>query len=134
MNDEFASAAAPLQEDRWISVELLLLGEVQEAGGRKTNIHVRLRDRDQSVIVALDWNVLKREAYPFTGEKLLRVSAERNERTKALRNLRLVEFVSYRPEFDETEFARMTEAGTQAWQDVPNAAAWVREQRGGSDA
>ena len=128
------TALRRVQEDRWIPIELLLLGQVQEAGGRKTNIHVRLRDQPQSVIVSLDWNVLEREAYPFTGEKLLRVAAERNERTKALRKLRLLEFVSYRPEFDEAAFARMTDAGTQAWHDVPDAAAWVREQRGGPDA
>lgn len=122
------------QEDRWIPVELVLLGSVLEAGGQKTNIHVRLRDRPQPVIVALDWNLLEREAYPFTGEKLLRVSAERNERTRTLRKLRLLEFVPYRPEFDEAAFARMTQAGAEAWRDVGDAAAWVREQRGGADA
>jgi hypothetical protein len=122
------------QDDRWIPVELMLLGNVLEAGGQKTNIHVRLRDRSQPVIVGIDWAQLEREPYPFTGEKLLRVSAERNERTRALRKLRLLEFVPYRPEYDEAAFARMTEAGTNAWQDIPDATAWVREQRGGPDA
>jgi len=122
------------QDDRWISVELMLLGRLLEAGGQKTNIHVRMRDQPQSVIVAVDWSQLEREPYPFSGEKLLRVSAERNERTRVLRKLHLLEFMPYRPEFDEAAFARMTEAGAKAWQDVPDAAAWVREQRGGQDA
>lgn len=123
-----------LVEDRWIPVELMLLGELREAGGEKANIHVRLRDQPKPVIVAVNWEQLARETLPFAGEKLLRVSAERNERTKMLRKLRLIEFVPYRPTFDEAAFARMTTAGADAWQDVPDAANWVREQRGGSDA
>ncbi|MBA4137561.1 MAG: hypothetical protein C0518_09620 [Opitutus sp.] len=116
-------------EDRWVPLELLLVGRVLEAGGAKTNIHVRLRDQPQSVIVAVDWNVLEREAFPFTGDKLLRVTAERNQRTRALRKLRLLEFVAYKPEFDEAAFTRMTTVGEKAWADVPDAAKWVREQR-----
>lgn len=116
-------------EDRWLPVELMLVGRVLEAGGAKTNIHVRLRDQPQPVIVAVDWNILEREAFPFTGDKLLRVAAERNQRTRALRRLRLIEFVAYQPEYDEAAFARMTAAGEKAWADVPDAAKWVREQR-----
>jgi hypothetical protein len=122
------------QADRWIAVELMLLGELREAGGEKANLHVRLRDQPQPVIVAVDWDLLKREPAPFAGEKLLRVSAERNERTKILRKLRLIEFVAYKSKFDEAAFARMTVAGAEAWREVPDAAAWVREQRGGGDA
>ena len=33
------------------------------------------------------------------------------------------------PDFDEAAFNRMTKAGAKAWADVPDAAAWVREQR-----
>lgn len=117
-------------EDRWVPVELLLLGEVREAGGEKTNIHVRLRDQKQIVIVGVSPEQLKAEAYPLFREKLLRVAAERNLRTKTLRKLRLLEFVTYKPEFDEAAFARMTEAGEKAWADVPDAAQWVRENRG----
>lgn len=117
-------------EDRWVPVELLLLGEVREAGGEKTNIHVRLRDQKESVIVAVSPDQLRAEPYPIFREKLLRVTAERNLRTRRLRKLRLLEFVTYKPEFDEAAFARMTAAGEKAWANVPDAAQWVRDQRG----
>jgi hypothetical protein len=116
-------------DDRWVAVELLLVGEVREAGGEKTNIHVRLHDQPKSIIVAVTPDQLKAEAYPLFREKLLRVAAERNLRTKVLRRLRLIEFVPYKPEFDAAAFARMTAAGKKAWADVPDAAQWVREQR-----
>jgi hypothetical protein len=117
-------------EDRWVPVELMLLGEVREAGGEKANIHGRLRDQAQPVIVAVSPDQLRAEAYPLFHEKLLKVAAERNLRTKQLRKLRLLEFVPYKPEFDEAAFTRMTEAGAKAWADVPDAAMWVRENRG----
>jgi hypothetical protein len=117
-------------DDRWVEVELLLLGEVREAGGEKTNIHVRLRDQKETVIVGVTPDQLRAEAYPIFREKLLRVKAERNLRTKRLRKLRLMEFVPYKPEFDEAAFARLTSAGATAWADIPDAAQWVREQRG----
>ena len=117
-------------DDRWVPVELLLLGEVREAGGEKTNLHIRLRDQKSPVIVAVSPEQLKAEPYPLFHEKVLRVAAERNLRTKTLRKLRLVEFVPYKPEFDEAAFARMTAAGAEAWTDVPDAAKWVRDQRG----
>ena len=122
------------QADRWIPVELMLLGELREAGGEKANIHIRLRDNPQPVIVAVNREQLASEAYPFANEKLLRVQAERNERTKQLRKLRLIEFVAYTPHFDAAAFDKMTAAGSKAWRDVPDASAWVRGQRGGADA
>lgn len=125
-----AHTALPrLTEDRWVPVELLLLGEVREAGGEKTNLHVRLRDQRQPVIVSVSPEQLKAEAYPLFHEKLLRVSVERNVRTKTLRKLRLLEFVPYKPVFDEAAFSRMTAAGEKAWADIPDASQWVRKQR-----
>jgi hypothetical protein len=117
-------------DDRWVPVELLLVGEVREAGGEKTNIHVRLHDQKQPVIVSVSPEQLRAEPYLLFNEKVLRVAAERNLRTKMLRRLRLLEFVPYKPEFDEAAFARMVAAGERAWSDVPDAAKWVRDQRG----
>lgn len=120
----------PAIEDRWVPAELLFLGEVREAGGVKTSIHVHLRDQPDPVIVGVSPEQLKAEPYLLFHEKLLRVSAERNLRTKTLRKIRLLEFVRYNPTFDAAAFLRMTAAGEKAWADVPDAAQWVREYRG----
>lgn len=118
-----------MNSDRWLPVELMLLGQLREAGGDKANLHVRQRDNPKPVIVAVDWTQLANEPLPFAGDKLMRVSAERNECTRQLRKLRLIKFVPYKPNFDEAAFAKMTEAGAKAWQVVPDATAWVRELR-----
>ena len=73
------------QDDRWVPTELMLLGQVLEAGGaQKPNVHVRLRDQPQPIIVDVPRELLEREQFPFSGEKLLRVAAERNERIDSL--------------------------------------------------
>jgi hypothetical protein len=40
----------------------------------------------------------------------------------------------YAPSYDEKELEAFIEVGTRVWADVPDAGAWVREQRGGGDA
>ncbi|MFT3780686.1 MAG: hypothetical protein QM790_01635 [Nibricoccus sp.] len=121
------------KEDVWIPTEATLLGRIVNAGGEDANIHVRLRDNPKPVIVWVDSELLEREAYPFSGEKLLRVTAERNGRTGELRNYRLIAFVRYTPAYDETAFQKMLAAGAEAWSDVNDPVAWVREQRGGEE-
>ena len=39
----------------------------------------------------------------------------------------------YAPSYDEEELEAFIEKGSRAWADVPDAAAWVRELRGGPD-
>lgn len=119
------------KEDVWIATEIMLLGKITNAGGEDANIHVRLRDNPKPVIVWVDLDLLEKEAYPFSGEKLLRVSAERNSRTGELRDYKLIAFLRYAPVFDEMAFQKMLVAGAEAWADVKDPVAWVREQRGG---
>ena len=60
------------------------------------------------------------------------MTGEKNLRTGELKKntIRLLDFVDYIPDFDESALNRFVEAGTEAWADVPDAAAWVRELRG----
>ena len=62
--------------------------------------------------------------------QLLRVKAEQHFKTGELRNVRLIEFVRYRPRFDQEALDRIAAEGAKAWADVPDAAQWVRELRG----
>jgi hypothetical protein len=50
-------------------------------------------------------------------------------------NVRMAEgsyIEDYSPGYDEAALDRFAEAGKKAWADVPDAAAWVRELRGGA--
>ena len=44
--------------------------------------------------------------------------------------MQLIAFEDYAPVYDEAALDRFTERGREAWRDVPDAVAWVRERRG----
>lgn len=117
----------------WVNVEKYLFGQVVDMGGaQKANVHLALEDTGQTVIVGATQDFLREQQTNRLYHKtLLRVQAEENTRTGALRNVRLIDFVEYDPQYDEQALEQFIEKGTKAWADVPNAAEWVRKLRGG---
>ncbi len=117
----------------WVKVEKYLFGVIENMGGaQKANLHLRLRDTKQTVIVNAAQDVLRDQSENrLYHETLLRVQAEQHFKTGKLQNIRLVAFEGYAPEFNEEEFSRFTTEGAAAWRDVPDASEWVRTQRGG---
>ena len=117
----------------WVKVEKYLFGTVTDMGGAtKANVHVRLDETGDVVIIGTDQGYLREQQQNRLYHKVLvRVSAEQHHKTGKLRRLRLRSFEDYEPHFDEAALTAFVTAGTRAWADVPDAAAWVREQRGG---
>lgn len=114
----------------WLAVEKYLHGQVSDLGGTQSNLHLRLADgRLQKIATSVD-QVLKLEQNLVYRTALLRVRAEEELSTGKLRNVRLLDFVDYRPQFDAEAFAAMTEKGRRAWADVPDATQWVEDLRG----
>ncbi len=118
----------------WVTVEKYLFGMIENMGGvQKANVHLRLRDTGQTVIVNTSQDRLRDQPENrLYRETLLRVRAEQHFKTGQLRNIHLVSFEDYAPSFNEDEFNRFTSEGVLAWRDVPDATEWVRRQRGGN--
>jgi hypothetical protein len=118
----------------WVTVEKYLFGVVEDMGGaQKANIHLRLRDTGQTVIVGASQDVLRDQPENRVyRQTLLRVIAEQHFKTGQLRNVRLLAFEDYAPSYDENALNAFADQGSQAWRDIPDAVAWVREQRGGT--
>lgn len=118
----------------WVKVEKYLFGTVVDMGGKqKANVHVRLADTNQTVIVGTHQDYLKEQRQNRLYHKvLMRVEAEQHSRTGQLRNLNLLSFEDYEPRYDAAALDRFAEIGRRAWADVPDAAAWVRQLRGGA--
>lgn len=120
-----------LIEGVWVSVEKYLHGRILDWGGKtKANIHLELEngktlkvDSSQNQIAQEEHNLVYRNA-------LLHVTAEENLVTGDLRNLRLLAFEQHQPAYDDDEFKRMVERGTQAWADVADSSAWLEALRG----
>ncbi len=117
----------------WVKVEKYLFGTVVDMGGvQKANVHIRMNDSGVVMLVGTNQGYLKDQAENRLYHKVLvRVEADQHSRTGQLRNLRLLSFEDYEPRYDEAAMNRFAEKGRQAWADVPDAAEWVRQLRGG---
>ncbi|MGO8930491.1 MAG: hypothetical protein ACLQU3_26800 [Limisphaerales bacterium] len=117
----------------WVAVEKYLFGQVVDMGGaQRANIHLKLERSGKTVIVGTSQGYLRDQVENRLYHKaLLQVRAEQHFRTGELRNVQLIAFVDYQPAYDEAALDRFAEQGAEAWADVPDAARWVRELRGG---
>jgi hypothetical protein len=117
----------------WVQAERYLLGTVTDMGGAgKANIHLRLDGSNQLIRIASNQDFLKENHNDRLYHRVVvRVKGEQHFQTGKMRNLRLIEFADYQPKFDPVAFEKFTAEGRKAWADVPDAASWVREVRGG---
>jgi hypothetical protein len=118
------------QEDTWVHVEKYLYGTVVDLGGSsKANVHLKLESGGVLTIASTQDLLAQEEQNRLYRPALLHVTAEENLLTTELRNLSLLAFETHKPSFDEDEFNRMVERGSQAWVDVPDASAWLETLR-----
>lgn len=119
-------------ENAWVAVEKYLTGKVVNAGGKQEpNVHLVLADTGESIKVdATEQQLAAEKENQLYKEVTVRVQAEQHLRTKALRNLRLVQFSPQSTEVDEQALCNLWEKGRKAWKDVASAAGWVESLRG----
>ena len=118
----------------WVTVEKYLFGTIMDMGGaQKANIHLRLKDTGQTIIInAAQAYLQELPDNRLYHQALVHVKAQQHYRTGALRAVQLIAIEDYAPTYDEAALDRFAEKGREAWRDVPDAVAWVRERRGGS--
>jgi hypothetical protein len=114
----------------WVSVEKYLQGQVTDLGGtNKANVHLKVAGGNVLTIAASQELLAAEEQNRLYRPAVLRVAAEENLATGALRNLSLLGFEPHAPGWNEDQFNQMVRKGTQAWADVP--ADWLDNLRGG---
>lgn len=119
-------------ENAWVSVEKYLAGKVVNAGGKQDpNVHLVLADTGETVrISATEQQLGAEKENQLYKDVTLRVQAEQHVRTKALREVRLIQFLAQASEADERALANLWEKGREAWRGVTSAADWVEALRG----
>jgi len=117
----------------WVAVEKYLFGEVVDMGGtQRANIHLKLDRGGKTLLVGAAQGYLRDQVENRLYHKvLLHVRAEQHYKTADLRNIQLIAFANYQPTYNEEALDRFAAKGEAAWADVPDAAQWVRETRGG---
>jgi hypothetical protein len=119
-------------ETAWVTVEKYLSGKVVNAGGKQDpNVHLVLADSGESVrISATEQQLGGEKENQLYKDVTLRVKAEQHIRSKALRDVRLIQFLTSTNEADEQALANLWKKGREAWRDVTSAAGWVESLRG----
>lgn len=117
----------------WVAVEKYLFGEIVDLGGtQKANVHLKLARGGKTLLVGASQGYLREQVENRLYHKaLLHVRAEQHFRTGDLRNIQLIAFVDYQPAYSEEALDRFAAKGAEAWANVPDAAQWVRDVRGG---
>jgi len=119
-------------QNEWVQVEEYVVGTLVDMGGAaEVNIHLRLPDK-RTIVVSTSEQYLRDQPKNYLYRKVqARILSEKNVKTGAYRNQQLLSIIGEAPSYDETELRTAIAKGTAAWADVPDAVAWVREQRGG---
>jgi hypothetical protein len=116
----------------WVAVEKYLFGSVEEMGGStNSNVHLRIPGMEKIVLVDSDKDSIKGRGVLYENV-LLHVRAKENAKTGELKDVKLLEFVDYKPQYDEAALDRFAEAGKAAWSNISDGDAWLRELRGDS--
>lgn len=120
------------EQVQWVNVERYLVGEITDWGGaQKPNIHLRLRNTRDTILVDATADQIRAQRENLVYHKaIVHVQAKQNPRNGELKDYRLIELRAFQPDVSEARLQELFDKGTEAWKDVPNASAWVNEQRG----
>lgn len=125
---------APLlhkQDNAWVKVERYLTGRITHIGGKKPNLHVRILENNEEVIVAASVDQLANEREnQIYKDRTIHVAAEQNLKTKELRDIRLLAVVPWDLTVDEESLSALWKKGRAAWADVASPSDWVEHLRG----
>jgi|GEM_PF-584984 len=123
---------SPRPQPIWVATEKYLNGIVTHAGGAtQPNLHIKMEGYPRAFTVSATRDQLK--GHSLSGlyeEHMLHVRGEERLDNGDLRNLQLVDFVDYQPEYDEAYLDSLIEKATKTWADIPDANAWLNDLRG----
>lgn len=115
----------------WAETEKYIVGKVMDIGGKtKPNLHLELENGKSIVISATQDQLASSSENSLYRSVIVHILAEENVITGKLRNLRLQNFDSFNPHFDEIEFETVVQKGTQAWKGISDHNAWLDQIRG----
>lgn len=117
----------------WVTTTVYLYGKIYEEGGlNKVNLHI-ITDRYGKLPVKAT------EEQLTTGEnKLFKVygvwaKGKQNISTGELKDLELIDFIKYQPDYDEIALQKQIKKASINWKSVNDKDVWLHEVRGGAN-
>lgn len=120
-----------LTQSDWVNTSLYLYGKIYEEGGlNKINLHI-LTDRYGKLTVNATETQLTEGDQKLFKIYGLWVKGKQNIATGQLKDLELIDYLKYQPEYDEVVLQKLIKKATPNWSLIKDKDEWLSEIRGG---
>lgn len=116
----------------YIETEFILYGKINEEGGNNPNFHILTKEYGKLIVSASEQQLLEGE------KRLFRVYGVRAKGKQNLADgkpfdLKLIDYITYNPNYDEQKLDLLIERASIKWNEIPNVDKWLQLIRGGAN-
>jgi hypothetical protein len=115
-----------------IDTEFVLYGKVNEEGGNNPNFHLLTKEYGKLVISASEQQLLEGEKRLFKVYGV-RAKGKQNLADGKPYDLKLIDYITYNPNYDEHKLDLLIERASLTWNVIPNVDSWLQQIRGGAN-
>lgn len=116
----------------YIETEFVLYGKVNEEGGNNPNFHLLTKDYGKLVVSASEEQLLEGEKRLFKVYGV-RAKGKQNLADGKPFDLKLIEYITYNPNYDEHKLDLLIQRASIKWNGIPNVDSWLQQIRGGAN-
>lgn len=115
----------------WVNTSLYLYGKIYEEGGlSKINLHILTDHYGKLTVNATEEQLTAGDQKLFKTYGLW-VKGKQNLSTGQLKDLELIDYLSYQPQYDEVVLQKLIKKATSNWSAVKDKDQWLSKIRGG---
>ena len=120
-------------QTEWINTSLYLYGKIYEEGGlNKVNLHI-LTERHGKLVVDATEEQLTSGTNKLFQTYGVWVKGKQNLQTGVLKDLSLIDFLTYQTEYDDIVLNKSIEKASKNWEKVKDIDGWLSDIRGGAN-
>lgn len=116
----------------YIETEFVLYGKVNEEGGNNPNFHLLSKEYGKLVISATEHQLLEGEKRLFKVYGV-RARGKQNLSDSKPFDLKLIDYITYNPNYDEHKLDLLIERASVNWNAVTNVDLWLKGIRGSAN-
>jgi hypothetical protein len=117
----------------WVDTSLYLYGKIYEEGGlSKINLHILTDHYGKLTVNATEEQLTAGDQKLFKVYGLW-VKGKQNIATGQLKDLELIDYLKYQPEYEEVVLQKLIKRATSNWSAIKDKEAWLSEIRGGAN-
>lgn len=115
----------------WVNTSLYLYGKIYEEGGlSKINLHILTDHYGKLTVNATEEQLTAGDQKLFKVYGLW-VKGKQNIATGQLKDLELIDYLKYQPEYEEVVLQKLIKKATSSWGAIKDKDEWLSEIRGG---